>query len=99
MGHRYFTIQAQIALLFLSALPALADDKGNLPDILIQAEEKKPIQRTKPAMQFPVKEEEPLENLLQTEDEVRLKMPSEVTKATHFVTNTWNSPHVAIPSG
>lgn len=99
MGYRYFPIQAQIALLLLTAIPALADDKGTLPDILIQAEEKRPIQRTKPAMQFPVKEEEPLEDLLQTEDEVRLKMPSEVSQATRFVTNTWNSVHVAIPDG
>ena len=80
-------------------LHVFAEDKGALPDILIQAEEKRPVQRVKPPLQFPLKEEAPLDTMLQTEDEVRLKLPSEISKTTRFVTNSWNSPHVATPSG
>lgn len=106
MGNHHFPIPSQMTrilvssvLLIANALSPLiaAEEKGALPDILIQAEQKRPIQRTKPPMEFPVKEEESVESLLKTEDEFRLRMPSEVSENTRFVTNVWNSPYVTLP--
>src|SRR5262245_18569256 len=104
MGNHHLPIPIKIALALLLAAklglrPALAaGDKGSLPDILIQAEEKQVIQRNKPPLGLQVKEEAPSQSLLQTDDEVRLKMPTEVTRLTRFVTNTWVSPHTALPT-
>ena len=103
MGHHYFPVSFKVAFLFLlwaglGGKSAKAEDKGKLPDIVIQAEEKQIIQRTKPPMGLQVKEAAPVESLIQTEDEVRLKIPTEVAKSMQFVTRTWNSQHMALPS-
>lgn len=77
---------------------AHAADQGVLPDVLIQAEEKRPVAREKPPLEIAVKEDAPLESALKTEDEVRLRIPSEVAQSTAFVPGVSNSPLVAVPS-
>lgn len=84
-------------LLCLTTGPILAET-GTLPDVLIQAEEKRPVKREKPVLNLDLKEGAPLETVLKTEDELRLKVPSEIAQSTHFVTGISNSPHAIIPA-
>lgn len=86
------------ALFLLLAAPGFAADQGVLPDVLIQAEEKRPVAREKPPLELKVKEDGPLESALKTEDEVRFRIPSEVAKSTAFAPGVSNSPLVAVPS-
>lgn len=87
-----------LLLPFLLVSAARAADQGVLPDVLIQAEEKRPVGREKPPLEIEVKEDDPLESALKTEDEVRFRIPSEVAKSTAFVPGVSNSPLVAVPS-
>lgn len=100
MGHHHLPIPAALSALLLlaGASPALAEGQGALPDVLIQAEQKKPVSREKPPLALEVKEEAPFEALLDTEQELRLRLPAEMAKSTHFVTGLSASPHVAVPS-
>ncbi|MFH1618812.1 MAG: hypothetical protein ABIG11_02810 [bacterium] len=75
-----------------------AQEKGQLPDVLIQAEGKRPLTSEKPVLNLDLKEESPLESVLRTEDEVRFKIPSDIIQSTHFVTGIARSPYVAVPS-
>lgn len=112
MGNRHVPLPAQIVLALLAAAvlssPARAEDKpaapkepaaqGSLPDVLIQAEENQSVKRDKPALSLNLKEEEPLESMLKTEQEIRLRLPSEVARSTPSVSGASDSPYVAAPS-
>ncbi len=84
-------------LVLLLAVPAFGAG-GSLPDVLIQADEKRPVQREKPPLVMEVKEEAPLDEVLKTEEELYRRIPAEVAESTKFVTGIWKSPHVAVPS-
>lgn len=83
--------------LFFS-VPIFGEEKGALPDVLIQAEEKRPVTREKPPLKLEIKEEAPLESVLKTEDEVRFRIPSDIAQSTQFVTGLSSSPYVAVPA-
>jgi len=90
--------------MFLFLLPllasgsALAQDKGTLPDVLIQAEENRPLAREKPPLRLDLKEEAPLEPLLTTEEDLGSRIPSEILLSTHFAAGISNSSNVAVPA-
>lgn len=102
MGNSDF--QIPVKMIILSALSALAcagagaQDSGTLPDVLIQAEEKRPLTREKPPLNLNLKEEAPLESLLKTEDDLSSRIPSEIALSTHFAAGISNSANVAVPS-
>ncbi|MBI4376092.1 MAG: hypothetical protein HY549_06540 [Elusimicrobia bacterium] len=58
--------------------------QGQLPDVLIQAEEKRGLPREKPPLDLELKQDEAFSPLLKPEDEIRYKMPSEIAKVTAF---------------
>lgn len=98
MGHHHVPFQIKISVLaLLLAAPAFGAG-GSLPDVLIQADEKRPVPREKPPLVMEVKEDGPLDEVLKTEEELYRRIPAEVAESTKFTTGIWKSPHVAIPS-
>ncbi|MEE8424658.1 MAG: hypothetical protein V3S11_02455, partial [Elusimicrobiota bacterium] len=98
MGHHHVPLQTKVVgLALLLAVPAFGAS-GSLPDVLIQADEKRPVSREKPPLAMEVKEEGPLDEVLKTEEELYRRIPAEVAESTKFTTGIWKSPHVAIPS-
>lgn len=102
MGNRHVPIQAQIALAILIAgAPRAAlfgAGQGAMPDVLIEAEEKRPVSREKPPFNPEVKEDSPLEADLQVEDDVRMRVPAEVAQSTAFIPSASASAQAAAPS-
>jgi hypothetical protein len=98
MGNHHVPLQAQVTALLLLATAASAATQGVLPDVLIQAEEKRPVAREKPPLELSVKEDAPLEAALKPEDDVRFRIPAEVAQSTAYSPGVSNSPLVAVPS-
>ncbi|MFA6092068.1 MAG: hypothetical protein WCU88_04740 [Elusimicrobiota bacterium] len=101
MGNRHFPLPLALTLLLLpDAAPwARAGEGGGvLPDVLIQAEEKREASSEKPPLDLPLKEETPLEFALKTEEELRVRFPQEVVASTKFATGLSESPYAAVPA-
>lgn len=101
MGNHHFPLQIKVAMTLIvgsSLLSSVRAGQGAMPDVLIEAEEKRPVTREKPAFRPEVKEDAPLENDLQVEDDVRMRVPAEVAQSTSFVPSSANSAQVAAPA-
>lgn len=95
-----------MSLLFWAALALAAPARaagagasGALPDVLIQAEERRPVSSEKPPLELDLKDEAALEEVLKTEEEVRRKIPTEVSEAARFIPSLAESPYAAAPAG
>ena len=112
MGRHHVQVQAHMIrfsllgaafaapLLASLAAPALAAEAANgaLPDMVIQAEDKRPVSRVKPALDLPVKIDQPLEADVETDDGVRARVPSDLNKTSAFAPGLSQSPLSALPS-
>lgn len=104
MGNHHVPVPAQVSA-FLAAALALAAPagaavaSGALPDVLIQAEERRPVSGEKPDLELQLKDEAALEEVLKTEEELRRKIPTEVAEAARFVPSLAESPFAAAPAG
>lgn len=97
MGRHHFPVQAEIAViaaLAAIASPLYADDagKGAVPDIVIQAEDRRPVGRQKPAFDLPVKLDQPLEADVAADDGVRERVPADLNRTTAFAPGISESP-------
>ncbi len=90
--------------LALCCLPLLARDaraqaaQGALPDVTIEAKEKKIIDRNKPAFEMSLKENSPLKPFLKVGKDVRYRLPDEIVRSMRYTTGLSTSPYALAPS-
>ena len=85
MGNHHLPLPAYLILLL--AAPARAADapSGAVPDVVIQAEDRRPVTRAKPAIDLPLKLDQPLKEDVDGDDGVLARLPSDLSKTTAFV--------------
>lgn len=94
MGRHHLPIP--FALTALAALARVASgaeaDKGSIPDVVIQAEDRRPVVREKPALELPLKVDQPLEADVIGDDGVRDRVPADLNRTTAFAPGIAESP-------
>ncbi len=92
------------AFVFLSCFPHRARaqaggaGQGALPDVTIEAKEKKIIDRNKPAFEMSLKENSPLKPFLKVGKDVRYRLPDEIVRSMRYTTGLSTSPYALAPS-
>lgn len=69
-----------------------------MPDVVIQGEAKKSVGREKPALDLPVKHDQPLEADVESDDGVRSRVPADLSRTAALTPGISESPLVAAPS-
>ncbi len=100
--HAPAAFAAVAALAAFAAAAASAQDqqagKGSLPDVTIEAKEKKIIDRDKPPFEMNLKENSPLKSFLKVGKDVRYRLPEEIVRSMRYTTGLSTSPYALTPS-
>lgn len=91
-------VLASVAVCALLAAPAAPQQRGAVPDVVIQAEDRRLITRDKPTLELPLKLDQPLQEDVESDDGVRARLPSDLSQTTAFVPGLSQSPLSASPS-
>ncbi len=107
MGFDHIPIPSQLRRTLLAtvlAAPAFGVEapqekkEGALPDVLIEAEHKRPVRRQKPPLDLSLKEDAPLESVLKTEEEAKTRLPMEIAQSTAYAPGVSDSGALLLPS-
>ena len=98
MGNHHLPLSAYLIAILAAATAAAETPSGAVPDVVIQAEDRRPITREKPAIDLPLKLDQPLQEDVESDDGVRARLPSDLSKTTAFAPGLSQSPLSASPS-
>ena len=103
MGNHHLPLSAYlIAALSASAWAAAkeipAASSGAVPDVVIQAEDRRPLTREKQPLDLSLKLDQPLQEDVDSDDGVRARLPSDLSQTTAFAPGLSQSPLSASPS-
>ncbi len=98
MGNHHLPLSAYLIVTLAAAAQAADAPSGAVPDVVIQAEDRRPIAREKPAIDLPLKLDQPLQEDVDGDDNVRARLPSDLSKTTAFAPGLSQSPLSASPS-
>lgn len=104
MGDYYFQVFIRMKLLILALAvliiitPSVAEEKGELPEVVIKGEEVLKLESTKPQLEIPIEQNREILKSLETEQELLLKKPSNWEKQPQAsLPELTKSPQVIIP--
>ncbi|MBI4060151.1 MAG: hypothetical protein HY403_01845 [Elusimicrobia bacterium] len=99
MGNHHLPLSAHLIVLLAAASSAAeAPPSGVVPDVVIQAEDRRPVAREKPPIDLPLKLDQPLQEDVDSDDGVRARLPSDLSQTTAFAPGLSQSPLSASPS-
>lgn len=98
MGNHHLPLPAYLIVLLASPAWSADASSGAVPDVVISAEDKRPMAREKPPVELPLKLEQPLQEDVESDDGVRARVPSDLSKTTAFAPGLSQSPLAASPS-
>ena len=80
MGNNNFQVSVKVTLLFVlllfcAALPSMAEQKGEIPDVVIEGKDSLKLTSEKPALEIPIEQNKELRLCLATEKEILLIKP------------------------
>lgn len=98
MGNHHLPLSAYLIVVLAAAAQAADAPSGAVPDVVIQAEDRRPVTREKPSINLPLKLDQPLQEDVDSDDGVRARLPSDLSKTTAFAPGLSQSPLSASPS-
>jgi len=98
MGNHHLPLSSYLIAVLATAAQAADAPSGVVPDVVIQAEDRRPVMREKPAIDLPLKLDQPLQEDVDSDDGVRARLPSDLSKTTAFAPGLSQSPLSASPS-